>query len=77
MMIAATRILYMVSGVIILVTGLYVEMAYAGQLSETARLLVGVVALTYFFIQLNRQLMRPIHQAAVERPETSERQFSS
>lgn len=76
-MIAATRILYMLSGIIILVTGLYVEMAYAGQLSEAARLLVGVVAVTYFFIQLTRQLLRPIRQAAASAPETSGRQFSS
>lgn len=76
-MIAATRILYMVSGVIILITGLYVELAYAGQLSEAARLLVGVVAVTYFFIQINRQLMRPLRQAAAETQPTSGRQFSS
>jgi len=76
-MIAATRILYMLSGIIILVTGLYVELAYAGQLSEATRLLVGVVAVTYFFIQLNRQLMRPIRQEAAGADETSGRQFSS
>jgi len=76
-MIAATRILYMVSGIIILVTGMYVEIAYVGQLSEATRVLVGVVALTYFFIQLNRQLMRPPRQGAVETEETSARQFSS
>jgi len=76
-MIAATRILYMVSGVIILVTGLYVELAYAGQLSEATRLLVGVVAVTYFFIQINRQLMRPLRQAAADTRPTSGRQFSS
>ncbi|MCP4685417.1 MAG: hypothetical protein GY867_08205 [bacterium] len=76
-MITATRILYMVSGIIILVTGLYVESAYAGHLSEATRLLVGVAAVTYFFIQLNRQLRRPVRQAAAEARETSRRQFSS
>jgi len=76
-MIAATRILYMISGIIILVTGLYVELAYAGQLSEAIRLLVGVVAVTYFFLQLNRQLKRPFSQAVAEARETRRRQFSS
>ena len=76
-MIAATRILYMVSGIIILVTGVYIEFAYAGQMSGAVRLLVAVAAVTYFFIQLNRQLMRPIRQTAVDTPETSGRQFSS
>ena len=75
-MIAATRILYMVSGIIILITGLYVELAYAGQLSEAGRLLVGVAAVTYFFIQLNRQLKSPMHQVAAGTRETSGRQFS-
>ncbi len=50
-MVMATRILNMVSGVIILVTGIYVGLAFADLLSAEVRLLIACAAVCYFFVR--------------------------
>ena len=55
-MLTATRVLNIVSGIIILVTGIYVEWRFADLMSVGTRLLVGLAAATYFLAQLNLRL---------------------
>ena len=51
-MVMATRIMYLMSGILILASGLYVQMDFAERLPEALRLVAGLVGIAYFGIQL-------------------------
>jgi len=53
-MVVATRVMNLVSGILVLVSCICVELRFADQLSEAQRLLVGVVGLVYFGFQFGR-----------------------
>ena len=53
-MVVATRVMYLMSGILVLVTCVCVELRFADQLSEAQRLLTGAVGLVYFGYQFGR-----------------------
>jgi len=55
-MVVATRIMYLMSGILILASGLYVQMGFVERLPEALRLVAGLVGIAYFGIQLYRFL---------------------
>ena len=55
-MVAATRAMYLVSGLIVLVTGIYVDWRFADIISDLGRLIIGLVAFSYFVVQFCRFL---------------------
>lgn len=61
-MIMATRVLYLVSAVLIMATGIYVAVAFTSVLSVNARWMFGLAAVLYFLIQLSRHLIYPLQQ---------------
>ncbi|MBD3258156.1 hypothetical protein GF377_06960 [candidate division GN15 bacterium] len=59
-MVIATRLLNLLSGVIVLVTGMYAEASLTGYLSETMRVIVICAAAAYFLVQFSLQILRPL-----------------
>lgn len=55
-MLLLAKVLNFVSGLIVLVTGVYVEVRFEQVLSEVTQILVGGLALGYFGMQLYRLL---------------------
>lgn len=55
-MMIATRVMNLLSGVLILASGVYIQLRFVEVLSEAARLIVGVAALAYFGLQVYRFL---------------------
>jgi hypothetical protein len=53
-MVVATRVMYLMSGILVLVSCVCIELRFASQLSETQRLFVGAVGLAYFGFQFGR-----------------------
>jgi hypothetical protein len=55
-MVMVTRLLYLVSGLILLATGIYVESRFTGMLTDIWRMSILLAAGLYFLIQLYRLL---------------------
>ncbi len=55
-MATATRIIYLVSGILIMASGLYIQMSPGLGLSEVLRLLAGLGGISYFGFHLYRFL---------------------
>ena len=55
-MLLIAKMLYFVSGLIVLMTGVYVEVRFEQTMNEIWQLLVGGLALGYFVMQLVRLL---------------------
>jgi len=53
-MVVATRLMNLMSGILVLVSCICIELRFAGQLSETQGLLVSTVGLMYFGYQFGR-----------------------
>jgi len=53
-MVVATRVMYLMSGVLMLASGVYIELSFASLLSETARLFVALTSMSYFAWQFWR-----------------------
>jgi hypothetical protein len=53
-MVVATRIMYLMSGVLVLVSWVCIELRFASQLSEAQRLFLSVLGLVYFGFQFVR-----------------------
>ncbi len=49
-----TRLLNLFSAVIMLLTGLYIQIGFTSVLSPTIRLIVAVVTLLYFFLRVEQ-----------------------
>jgi len=56
-MVMATRLLYLLSGLIVLATGVYVDLRFTGMLSDLSRMSILLVAGLYFLVQLYRLLI--------------------
>jgi len=59
-MLLLAKVLNFVSGLIVLVTGVYVEVRFEQVLSEVTQILVGGLALGYFLMQLFRLLTEDV-----------------
>ena len=57
-MVIATRIINLMSGLITLATGMYVEIGMSELFSETVRLLIVTLAVAYFATQFCLQILR-------------------
>lgn len=55
-MVLATRVLYLLSGVLMLASGIYVQLRFTETLSDNVRLAAGMAAVVYFVFQLYRFL---------------------
>jgi len=53
-MLVATRVMYLVSGILVLVSSVCVELRFSQELTDTQRLLMGAVGLLYFAYQFGR-----------------------
>jgi hypothetical protein len=53
-MVVATRVMYLISGILVLVSSVCIELRFAAQLTEVQRLLVGIVGFIYFAFQFGR-----------------------
>ncbi len=76
-MVMATRILNLVSAVFILATGVYLVKTFADILSPTVQIAIGTVTITYFAVQLNRQVFRWLEPSRSRTSPVSREQFSS
>lgn len=47
-MVVATRVMYLMSGVLMLASGVYIELSFTTLLSETARLAIALTSMSYF-----------------------------
>lgn len=52
-----TRVMYLLSGILIMASGLYVQLSPANQLSRESRIVVGLVCIAYFGYQLYKFLI--------------------
>jgi|GEM_PF-7065657 len=74
-MLLIAKVLNFVSGLIVLVTGVYVEVRFEQMLSEVWQLLVGGLALGYFSIQLYRLLTEDSQTSTVPTTTASRKEF--
>lgn len=76
-MVIATRIFNLMSGVLVLVTGLYIELMLDHVWSDGFRWLVVGVSVIYFVVQFGLQVIRPVYAGKTADGRPSGRQFSS
>ena len=53
-MVVATRVMYLISGILVLVSSVCIDLRFASQLTEVQRFLVGVAGFLYFAFQFGR-----------------------
>ena len=56
-MVVATRVMYLISGALVLASGVCIEMRFGAQLSEILRSSILFVAMAYFALQIWRFLV--------------------
>jgi len=76
-MVLAAKVLNFVSGLIVLVTGVYVEVRFEAMLTEAMQIVIGAVAIAYFVRQLVRLTTRPPQMSTVSATSGPAREFSS
>jgi hypothetical protein len=74
-MIILAKILNFVSGLIILVTGVYVDVRFETVIGEPLRIIVGLLALGYFTLQFYRLLKEADETSTVHATSASGKEF--
>jgi hypothetical protein len=74
-MIIIAKILNFVSGLIILVTGVYVDVRFEQVIGEPLRIVVGVLALAYFAMQLYRLIRGAGETSTIRATSVSAKEF--
>lgn len=60
----ATRMLNLVAASVLLVAGMYMQVAFEGLLSTLTRAVIGIAALTYFVLRLGLSTESPPHDSS-------------